>query len=69
MQIPDCYEAFYQEDRRQKAWDRHLAKLPTCSICGKKIHNGEEVYSSKSKSVCAYCLDDLTENVGIVEVE
>lgn len=67
MQIPDCYEAFQQDEARQEAWDMHLAKLPTCVICGKKIHNGQEVYESAGKSVCAYCFDDLAENVGIVE--
>lgn len=68
MQIPDCYESFRQEDARQEAWDSYLAKLPVCAICGKKIHNGQEVHESGGKSVCSCCLDDLTENAGIVEV-
>jgi hypothetical protein len=45
-----------------------MEKLPTCAICGKKIHDGEEQYEAHGKSVCAYCMDELAENVGIVEV-
>lgn len=69
MQIPDCYEAYRQEEERQAEWDNYMAKLPVCVICGERIQNGQDVYQSGGKSVCAYCFDDLNENVGIVEVQ
>ncbi|MBQ8797198.1 MAG: hypothetical protein IJZ56_03270 [Oscillospiraceae bacterium] len=69
MQIPDCWEADRQEARRQGAWDKHLAKLPVCVICGHKIMDGEDVYEARAKSVCAGCMEELTENMGCVEVE
>lgn len=67
--MPDCYEAYVQEERRQQAWDEHLEKLPTCCICGHKIMDGEEVHESKGRCVCADCMDELAENVGYVEVD
>ena len=35
--IPDCYEAYTQEERRQAEWDSYLEGLPTCERCGKAI--------------------------------
>ena len=67
--MPDCYEAHLQEERRQMSWDEHLEKLPTCCICGHKIMEGEDVYETRGKSVCASCMEELTENVGCVEVD
>lgn len=69
MQIPDCYEAYLQEEKRQMAWDEHLEKLPTCVICGHKIMDGEDVHETRGKCVCAGCMEELTENVGRVEVD
>jgi hypothetical protein len=69
MKIPDCYEAFAQEEQRQAAWDEYLEKLPTCCICGHKIMDGEDVHEARGKSVCASCMEELAENVGCVEVE
>lgn len=68
MKIPDCYEAFYQEDRRQKAWDAYMARLPVCVICGERLYNGDEYHESGGKVVCGFCMDDLNEKLGIVEV-
>lgn len=69
MKIPDCYEAFYQEDKRQKAWDEYLARLPVCVICGEHVPEGQPVHESGGKFVCGCCMDDLNENIGIVEVD
>ena len=69
MGIPDCYDPACQEDSRQRRWDEHLAKLPDCAICGRKIMDGEDVCEAHGKRVCGDCMDDLTENIGIVEVE
>lgn len=68
MQIPDCYEAFYQEDRRQEAWDAYMARLPVCVICGERVPEGQTVHESGGKFVCGYCMDELAENYGLVEV-
>ena len=67
--IPDCWEADMQEMRRQKAWDVHLEKLPTCAICGHKIMDGEVVHETRGKSVCDSCMEELNENMGRVEVD
>ena len=67
--VPDCYEAYNQEEQRQAAWDEHLEKLPTCCICGHKIMDGEDVHETRGKSVCASCFEELAENVGYVEVD
>ena len=67
--ILDCYEAYYQEEQRQAAWDEYQEKLPTCCICGHKIMEGEDVHEARGKSVCAGCMEELAENVGCVEVE
>ena len=69
MKIPDCYEAFYQEDRRQEAWDAYMARLPVCVICGEHVPEGQPVHESGGKFVCDCCMDDLNENIGIVEVD
>lgn len=67
--IPDCWEADRQEMQWQRAWDEHLEKLPNCAICGHKIMEGEDVHETRGKSVCAGCMEELTENVGHVEIE
>ena len=68
MKIPDCWEADYQDMQRQREWDEHLEMLPTCAICGHKIMDGEDVYETRGKSVCASCMEELTENLSYVEV-
>lgn len=65
----DFLEPYIQEEQRQKAWDEHLEKLPTCCICGHKIMDGEDVHETRGKSVCAGCMEELTENVSYVEVD
>lgn len=66
--VPDCYEAFLQEERRQMEGDEHLEKLPTCCICGQKIPEGNEAHQTRGKCVCGYCFDELEEDVFFVEV-
>jgi formylmethanofuran dehydrogenase subunit E len=67
--IPDYWEADLQEIQQQRAWDEHLEKLPTCAICGHKIMDCEDVHEARGKSVCTSCMEELTENVGRVEVD
>ena len=67
--IPDCYEAYAQEERRQRYLDEYTAKLPTCCICGLKIMEGEETHETRGKCVCASCMEELEENVNYVEVD
>lgn len=69
MEIPDCYEAYRQEEARQNAWDIYLSKLPVCDICGEKIHEGYPVHEHRGKCVCGDCMDALFENQGYVEVD
>ena len=65
--IPDCYEAFAQEERRQAEYDKRSAKWPRCTICGKKIQAGDEAHQTRGKFVCAYCFDELEGDVFFVE--
>lgn len=67
--IPDCYEAYVHEEKRSKAWDDYLEKLPICCICGNRIMEGEEIHDTRGKSVCASCMEELEENVGYVEAD
>lgn len=69
MKMPDCYEAYRQEEQRQAAWDVYNAKLPECCICGCKIMDGEDVHETRGRCVCASCMDELIENRGYVEVD
>lgn len=69
MNIPDCYEAYWQEEMRQKAMDIYMEKLPTCCICGKKIRENEIYHEAYGKYVCTGCNDELEVNVGYVEVD
>lgn len=67
--IPDCYEAYAQEERRQKRWDEYCENLPTCCICGQKIMEGEISHETRGKCVCDSCMEELIENAERVEVE
>lgn len=69
MMIPDCYEAYRQEEARQRAWDEYLARLPKCCICGRTIHNHEPIFEAGGKCVCFECFDELSENESICDVE
>lgn len=69
MRIPDCYEAYSQEEQRQREMDEYMEKLPTCVICGKKIREGDAVSETRRKHVCAYCMEELSENSYRVEVD
>ena len=66
--IPNCYEAYAQEEQRQNAWDVYASKLPVCVICGERIREGEDVHEAHGKKVCAACMEELEENFGYVEV-
>ena len=67
--IPDCYEAYRQEEQRQKAWDEYFEKLPECCICGHKIIEGNEVHVSHGKAVCSGCMEELTEQETVFRME
>ena len=67
--IPDCYEAFAQEERRQAGYDKRSKNWPRCTICGKKIPEGEKAHQTRGKCVCDYCMDELEEDFFFVEVD
>lgn len=69
MKMPDCYEAYRQEDRQQREMDLYMEKLPACCICGDKIPEGEKAHKTRGKLVCAYCMDELEEDYFFVEVD
>ena len=58
MNIPDCYEAYAQEERRQAEWDEYLASLPTCEKCGNAIQQ-ESAVCLDGFWYCDKCLDRM----------
>lgn len=54
-----------EEDWRQEEWDRYVARLPRCSVCGNTIYPGQKlsrVVIHKDEIVlCSGCVDDIIE--------
>lgn len=67
--IPDCYEAYAQEERRQREWDNFADMLPTCTLCRRRLHPGEKFYTARYQIVCTRCKEELNENEDIVELD
>lgn len=38
MDMPDCYDPVYQEERRQRKWDEHCVSALACSYCGSSVY-------------------------------
>lgn len=68
MQIPDCYDPVYQEERRQAQWDKYAEDLPVCTLCRRRLYPGDKFHTARFMVVCTSCTDELNENVDIVEV-
>jgi hypothetical protein len=67
--IPDCYEAYRQEEMRQRAMDIYMDMLPTCCICEEKIREDETYHEAFGVCVCNMCFDELERNVEYVEID
>lgn len=71
MNIPDCYDPVYQEERRQADFDRWASQFPICSCCGARIYPGGQFYELNVRkdalTVCEECASEMMENPCIVE--
>ena len=63
MDIPNCYDPVYQEERRQAEADRVASLRPVCACCFKPVIPGRPYYTlSVQKEQCAIC-EDCKENL------
>ena len=69
MKIPNCYDPVAQEEQRQADWDRFAEDLPVCTLCRKRLYPGDRFHTASFMVVCPACVEELTENIDIVEVE
>lgn len=67
MEIPDCWDPVYQEERRQASWDAFLEKLPACACCGETLLPGQRLHRAGSARVCRRCMEELEENEEVLE--
>lgn len=64
--IPDCYEAYQQEEARQQKWDSMVRKMPSCCICFRPMLPGDRAYTASCKKVCSDCMTDLEDSEEII---
>lgn len=71
MNIPDCYEAFRQAERREAELDRREARRDRCGCCGRIIGPGEHCWTvlrhSETFLLCRECKEDVDESETIQE--
>ena len=71
MDIPDCYDPVYQEERRQAEWDRRAMRFPICDCCGARIYPGSQFYALEVRKddliVCEECASEMMDNPCYVE--
>lgn len=71
MNIPDCYDPVYQEERRQADFDRWASHFPICNCCGAHIYTGGQFYKldvgKDTLTVCGECASEMMDNPFIVE--
>ena len=68
--IPDCYEPWAQEERRQRRWDVQASKLPRCELCFELLEPGDKFRVAAYRVVCLSCAEELEEadtyRVGVI---
>ena len=71
MNIPDCYEAFRQAERREAAADALESRLEKCGCCGSPIHPGEAFWKGFRFQdrflICQSCKEDIDDSISIAE--
>lgn len=74
MGLPDCYDPVYQEDRRQREWDKFVENLPVCGCCGRSVYPNSVYYEldmmikKETIIVCEACKSDLDESERILDM-
>jgi len=71
MNIPDCYDAVWQAERREAALDAREIRRLRCGCCGRVIELGEYYYTAARDgepfALCRSCKDDVDESETIME--
>lgn len=71
MDIPNCYDPVYQEERRQAEADRAISLRPVCACCCKPVILGRPFYTLAVQkelcTICEDCKDVLDESEQILE--
>lgn len=71
MNIPDCYDAVKQAERREAALEARETRRTRCGCCGRVIELGEYFYTAardgESFALCRCCKDDVDESERIME--
>lgn len=66
MNIPDCYDAAIQAERREAELDCREALREHCGCCGRVIEPGERIWTvlrhKESFSLCRSCKEDVDES-------
>lgn len=65
--IPKCYDPAHQAERREAEWDRFVEKLPTCTLCRRKLFPGQKLHTASYMIVCDSCVEELNDDYEIVE--
>jgi len=71
MNIPDCYDAVYQAERREAVMESREARREHCGCCGRVIEPGEHLWTvlrhKETFSLCRSCKEDVDESETILE--
>lgn len=72
MDIPNCYDPVYQEERRQAQADRAVSQRPVCVCCFKPVQPGRPYYKISVQkelyTICEDCKEDLDESETYLEI-
>lgn len=71
MNIPECYDAARQAERREAALEARESRREHCGCCGRVIELGEYFYRvarhEEPFALCRSCKDDVDESESIME--
>ena len=72
MDIPNCYDPVYQEERLQAEADRAVSLRPVCACCCKPVRPGTRYYTlsiqKERYTICEDCKEDLEESETYLEI-
>lgn len=71
MDIPNCYDPVFQEERRQLQADLAASQRPVCDCCFRPVRSGSPYYTLSVRKVrltiCEDCKEDLDESETYLE--
>ncbi len=63
---PDCYDPVIQAEQREALWDKYIANLPVCDVCGLNFTKGSTLRGRAGDvTLCKDCIEVLEENMEI----